>query len=89
MWDHGTGVPIRGLWDPSNTQERAIAFRERVQVVGFVHEEEFEDNEIRQVALLFQNPAFPMDVAKNPLGWPARTAPRTGLRSKNALWNPG
>jgi hypothetical protein len=89
MWDHGSGKPIRGLWDLSNTQQRALAFRERVQVVGFVHEEAFADDEIRQVALLFQNPAFSIELANNPLGWPARTAPRTGLRRENTLWNPG
>lgn len=68
--------PIRGIWESSNDDARALAFRERVQVVGFVHEEAFLDDEIRQVTRLFQNPAFSIDLASNPLGWPTITVKR-------------
>jgi hypothetical protein len=89
MW-HPTGSePLRGIWDPANQGDYAIAARERIQVVGFVHEEAFADDEIRQVTLLFKNPAFSIDLATNPLGWPSCAARRIGLRTENALWNPG
>jgi hypothetical protein len=53
-----TWEPIRGVWDPANTATAATLLRERVHVIGFVHEQLYCDDEIRDVTLPFLNAAL-------------------------------
>jgi hypothetical protein len=90
QWDPVSNKPIRGLWSTDNERPAAGIARERIHVVGFVHEEVYEDDEIREVTVLFQNPRLPCDGSRYPLRWPTPPgAPRTKLRQQNALWNNG
>lgn len=90
QWDPGSNQPIRGLWSPDNERPAAEIARERDHVVGFVHEEAYDDDEIREVTVLFQNPKLRCDVSRYPLRWlTPPDAPRTALRQTNALWNDG
>lgn len=88
-FDPKTGEPFRGLWDGKNRAPYAALARERIQVVGFVHEEEFADDEIRQVTRLYKAPGCQVVLADNPLGWLPPPADNKGLRAENALWTIG
>jgi hypothetical protein len=87
-WDPDSDQPIRGLWSVDNDRAGARHARERIHVIGFVHEEVYDDDEIREVTVLFQNPHLPCDGTTYPLRW--ATPPEgqsTPLRQENTLWN--
>jgi len=52
----GRVEPIKGLFEPRNPLAAAQLIRERIHFLGFVKEEKFSDNEIRQMSLLLPNP---------------------------------
>jgi hypothetical protein len=52
---HFEGKPVRGLFDSSNTQRFAAAFRERIHFVGFIAEEDYEGGEIQRKLTLLPN----------------------------------
>ena len=83
-----TGEPIHGVWDPDNSSTAARLLRERVHVIGFVHEQKYCDDEIRDATVIFLNPEFfgPSDKTTYPL----RAAPESlPARGKNSLWGAG
>jgi hypothetical protein len=53
-----TWEPIHGVWDEANTSMAAQLLRERIHVIGFVHEQLFCDDEIRDITLPFINAAL-------------------------------
>jgi hypothetical protein len=83
-----TGEPIRGVWDEANTTRAAELLSERIHVIGFVHEQLYCDDEIRDITLPFLNPAlFPENERFHdlyPLG--AGRRPDLPARAKNSLW---
>jgi hypothetical protein len=84
---HDTGEPIRGVWDPANKSQAALVLRERVHVIGFVHEQIYCDDEIRDVTLPFLNPAFFAQEDRLD-GYPLRSPRDLDLLSRldNSLW---
>jgi hypothetical protein len=83
-----TGEPIRGVWDEANTSRAAELLRERVHVIGFVHEQLYCDDEIRDITLPFINaPIFPEKERFHDL-YPLDAGRRLDLpaREKNSLW---
>jgi|SRR5450631_407317 len=83
-----TWEPIRGVWDEANPTMAAELLRERIHVIGFVHEQFYCDDEIRDITLPFLNPAlFPENERFHdlyPLG--AGRHPDLPARAKNSLW---
>lgn len=78
-----TGEPVKGLFDPNNTERGAIEIRKRVDMIGFVaeHPGYEQDDEIGRNVYLIVNPAIPdgreliqafpvrsCDSLRNPLG---------------------
>jgi hypothetical protein len=78
-----------GVWDPQNNSQAAVLLRERVHAIGFVHEDLYIDDEIRDVTVTFLNPAFfgEAQLAPYPLRAPAHVA--LPARATNSLWRTG
>jgi hypothetical protein len=86
-----TGEPIRGVWDEANSSRAAQLLRERIHVIGFVHEELYCDDEIRDITVAFMNPAFFSRSDSFHDLYPLNTRGRLDFpaRVENSLWNWG
>jgi hypothetical protein len=84
-----TGEPIRGVWDPENPSRAAALLRERVHVIGFVHEQLYCDDEIRDITLPFLNQALLPDAERFHALYPLAAERRLDLpaRLENSLWD--
>jgi hypothetical protein len=54
----GRVEPIKGLFETENPLAAAKLIRERIHFLGFIKEEKFSDNEIREYCLLLSNPTI-------------------------------
>ncbi|MES1206010.1 MAG: hypothetical protein ABUS79_08730 [Pseudomonadota bacterium] len=84
-----TGEPIRGVWDNANSAPAAVLLRERVHVIGFVHEGLYCDDEIRDVTFPLLNPALFPDKERFHDLYPLAAERRLDLpaRIENSLWS--
>jgi hypothetical protein len=83
-----SGEPIRGVWDPENMSPAALLLRQRVHVIGFVHEQLYCDGEIRDVTLPFLNPALFPEKERFHAVYPLPAEQQIDLpaRLENSLW---
>lgn len=86
---HSHADPIRGLFEADAPSAGEKLFRERIHMLVAIHEQTFDDDEIRQSMVLLPNPNLmsESDARTFPMRW--ITDLPSVSRAENPLWNDG